>query len=79
MDEFYQNPDFEILEINEAKKAEMLSKAKELLDKEFLFNNAVHQLEAFYIYNHGEHYTSEQLKQIVQEVFEEADDDSREI
>ena len=56
------------LEIDDAKRAEMIAKATEILDgKPMEFNTLMKELEQHYIKIH-EHYTSMQLKSIVTQV-----------
>jgi len=55
------------LEISRAKRTEMVKKAKELFSEPIEENDLADKLEQFYVATH-EHYTSAQLKDIVDQV-----------
>lgn len=55
------------LELTEEKKTEMVAKAKTLFDKPIEAGDLADKLEQFYVES-NEHYTSEQLKEVVDQV-----------
>jgi len=56
------------LEVSKAKKTAMVKKAKELFDKPIEKDDLVWLLEQHYISAKGEHYTSAQLREVVEQV-----------
>lgn len=57
------------LEIDEVKRGNMKVKAKELLDKPMEKKELIEKLENYYIFELNEHYTSEQLCMIANDLF----------
>ena len=56
------------LEISTSKRTAMIAKAKELLTKPMETKELMDALEEYYVYDKNEHYTSAQLKDIVEQV-----------
>ncbi len=56
------------LEISKVKRTAMVKKAKELLDKPMEFKELADAVEQYYVTEKNEHYTSDQVKDIVSQV-----------
>ena len=61
-------PDSTPLEIDESKRDEMIIKAKELLTEPMNLDALLSKLENYYVFKLNEHYTSDQLKDVVLQV-----------